>query len=96
MSSVPEFTLGAMSPFERYCYSFYGPRSLYPIEGLTPFQLETACRIRTYHRDWCGGDSFDREAVRDWLLKEFPTLRWRSTDAEITATLYAKGYLEMD
>ena len=63
-----------MSPFERYCCSFYGPKSLYPIKGLTPNQLEIACRYRSYHRDYCLGDSFDREAVRDWLLREFPQL----------------------
>ena len=76
MSPTPEFVTGAMSPFERYCWMFYGPRSLYPIEGLTPHQLEIACRLRSQHRDYCDGDSFDREAVRDWLLKEFPQLSW--------------------
>ena len=77
MSTTPEFVTGAMSPFERYCWSFYGPRSLYPIKGLTPHQLEIACRYRSYHPDYCAGDSFDRETVRDWLLKEFPQLSWR-------------------
>ncbi len=71
---MTDFTFGAMSPFERYCWSFYGPKSLYPIKGLTPNQLEIACRYRSYHREYCLGDSVDREAVRDWLLREFPLL----------------------
>ena len=75
--AAPEFNLEAMSSFERYCWTFYGPRSLYPIEGLTPHMLEIACRHRSQQPNYCDGDSYDREEVRDWLLREFPQLSWR-------------------
>lgn len=64
------------SEFLDYCESFYNPKhpdALYPIEGLTRGELALAtleyldsCNDEI---TWGGGDSLDRERVRDTVLE---------------------------
>ena len=66
--------------FLDYCESFYLPSHpdvLYPIDGLTREELALAvlnyldlCEEGT-HVTWGGGDSLDRERVRDILTDKF-------------------------
>ena len=66
--------------FLDYCESFYLPSHkdvLYPIEGLTREELALAtlnyldlCEEGT-HVTWGGGDSLDRERVRDILVIKY-------------------------
>jgi len=56
--------------FIAYMLTYYGKAGLYPIEGITPKIIKDAiCEIslRSIH-PWSGGDSFDREAIRDYIL----------------------------
>lgn len=56
--------------FIKYMLTFYGKAGLYPIEGITPKIIKDAiCEVslRSIH-PWSGGDSFDREAIRDYIL----------------------------
>ena len=56
--------------FIAYMLTYYGKAGLYPIEGITPKIIKDAiCEIslRSIH-PWAGGDSFDREAIRDYIL----------------------------
>lgn len=63
--------------FRDYVFDFYGPESnLYPIEGLTLAKIEIAiveflkrCSDPADYREWGGGDSVDREWVRDIILE---------------------------
>ena len=64
--------------FLDYCESFYSPEHpdcLYPIQGLTRQELALAtlnvldlCEEGT-HVTWGGGDSLDRERVRDQVIE---------------------------
>ena len=64
--------------FLDYCESFYSPEHpdcLYPIDGLTRQELALAtlnvldlCEEGT-HVTWGGGDSLDRERVRDQVIE---------------------------
>ncbi len=60
-----------MSGFYGYVHSFYGPDGLYPM-GATLADIQGATNM---HIDNVGaafeGDSMDREAVRDILIKAF-------------------------
>jgi hypothetical protein len=60
-----------MSQFYQYVHSFYGKDGLYPM-GVTLRDIEDAT---TQYIDSVGtkfgGDSMDREAVRDILIKDF-------------------------
>jgi hypothetical protein len=51
--------------FIKYFESFYGPKGLYPIEGLTQEQVLLGIALRGKHFE---GDSIDREAIRDIIL----------------------------
>ena len=78
MNNLPEFV--------DYVWSFYNPYSdLYPIKGLEPRHVWSA--LYTYqeriekgdleyvHYNWGGGDSLDRERVRDIILEK-PQFTW--------------------
>ena len=64
--------------FHDYCESFYSPSHpdvLYPIDGLTREELALAvlnyldlCEEGT-HVTWGGGDSLDRERVRNFVIE---------------------------
>ena len=64
--------------FLDYCESFYSPSHpdvLYPIDGLTREELALAtlnyldlCEEGT-HVTWGGGDSLDRERVRNFVIE---------------------------
>ena len=64
--------------FLDYCESFYSPSHpdvLYPIDGLTREELALAtlnyldlCEEDT-HVTWGGGDSLDRERVRNFVIE---------------------------
>ena len=62
--------------FLDYCMDFYNPyNGLYPIDGLTREELALAtlnvldlCEEGT-HVTWGGGDSLDRERVRDQVIE---------------------------
>ena len=68
--------------FLDYCMSFYGDDdALYPIEGLTREELALAtlnyldlCEEGT-HITWGGGDSLDRERVRDLVIERRAVLQ---------------------
>ena len=70
-----------LTEFVDYVWSFYSPKSdLYPIKGLTRLDIFSA--FETYieriekgdleyvHYSWGGGDSLDRERVRDIILEQ--------------------------
>ena len=70
-----------LQEFIDYVLSFYNPQSdLYPIKGLTKLDIFHA--FETYverfekgdleyvHYSWGGGDTLDRERVRDIILEQ--------------------------
>ena len=70
-----------LTEFVEYVWSFYSPNSeLYPIKGLS--RLDIFSEFETYierieqgdleyvHYEWGGGDSLDRERVRDIILEQ--------------------------
>ena len=69
-------TMHNFKQFLDYCESFYLPSHpdvLYPIDGLTRGELAIAtlsyldlCEVGTV--SWGGGDSLDRERVRDFVI----------------------------
>ena len=72
-----------MNEFIDYVWDFYNPNSdLYPIKSLTKEDIFAAFKIyqsrlfNAYFSDnlrysWGGGDSLDRERVRDILIEDF-------------------------
>ena len=66
------------SNFISYVDSFYNAKSgLYPIKGLT-LKMIVAAVYEYYHEcddNWSGGDSLDRERVRDIILED-NNLEW--------------------
>ena len=69
-----------VTEFIEYVWEFYSPNSdLYPIKGLTRMDIYTAYNIyieriekgdlEYVHYSWGGGDSLDRERVRDIILE---------------------------
>ena len=71
----------SLQEFVDYVWAFYNPQSeLYPIKGLTKKDILEA--FNTYierfekgdleyvHYSWGGGDSLDRERVRDIILEK--------------------------
>ena len=73
-----------LKEFLDYCESFYLPSHkdvLYPIEGLTREELALAtlnyldqCEEGT-HVTWGGGDSLDRERVRNFVIERRAVLQ---------------------
>ena len=70
-----------LQEFIDYVWSFYNPQSdLYPIKGLTKLDIFHAFEtyierfekgdIEYVHYSWGGGDSLDRERVRDIILEQ--------------------------
>jgi len=72
-----------MNEFIDYVWDFYNPKSdLYPIKSLTKEDIFAAFKVyqsrlfNAYFSDnlrysWGGGDSLDRERVRDILIEDF-------------------------
>ena len=69
-----------LTEFVEYDWSFYSPKSdLYPIKGLTRLDIFDAFNVYVeriekgdleyVHYSWGGGDSLDRERVRDIILE---------------------------
>ena len=69
-----------LTEFVDYVWSFYSPKSdLYPIKGLTRLDIFDAFNVYVeriekgdleyVHYSWGGGDSLDRERVRDIILE---------------------------
>lgn len=57
--------------FIKYCMSFYGDGGLYPIKGIKPDMIKDAvAELALTGHKFGGGDSFDREQVRDEILKQ--------------------------
>ena len=56
-----------LTTFIDYCWSFYGPDGVYPLQGLTRKNLAHHCRLYSQCSIYCGGDSRDRELVRVML-----------------------------
>ena len=78
--------MSTLDEFIDYVWSFYNEDSdLYPIKDLTRHDiLEAYCvyqnrilkgDLEYVHYNWGGGDSLDRERVRDIIL-ENPNLSW--------------------
>ena len=76
--------MNSLHEFVDYVWSFYNPQSdLYPIKGLTKKDIFDAfnvyvSRIESNNNDlysWGGGDSLDRERVRDIILEK-PQFTW--------------------
>ena len=77
-----------LQEFADYVWSFYSPKSdLYPIKGLTIEDIFHAIEIyferiekgdlEYVHYNWGGGDTLDREHVRDIILEQ-PQFSWSS------------------
>ena len=75
-----------LTEFVEYVWSFYSPKSdLYPIKGLTRLDIFDAFNVYVeriekgdleyVHYSWGGGDSLDRERVRDIILEQ-PQFSW--------------------
>ena len=73
--------MNSLNEFVDYVWSFYGSEDpLYPIEGLTKKDILNAFNVYTdriekgdleyVHYSWGGGDSLDREHVRDIILEQ--------------------------
>jgi len=73
--------MNSLQEFVDYVWSFYNPQSeLYPIKGLTKKDILSAFNtyverfekkdIEHVHYSWGGGDSLDRERVRDIILEK--------------------------
>tara|TARA_B100001996_G_scaffold82382_1_gene60770 strand:+ start:442 stop:684 length:243 start_codon:yes stop_codon:yes gene_type:complete len=73
--------MNSLTEFVDYVWSFYGSEDpLYPIEGLTKKDILNAFNVYTdriekgdleyVHYSWGGGDSLDREHVRDIILEQ--------------------------
>lgn len=63
--------------FVEYVDSFYNPvNGIFPIKGVTIKKITEAIKIYIVQLDakptWGGGDSADREFVRDIILEYFP------------------------
>ena len=74
--------------FVNYVWDFYGADdALYPIKGLTKQDIFDAFNVykdrilkgdlEYVHYSWGGGDSLDRERVRDIILEQ-PQFSWSS------------------
>ena len=82
MDSYTKNTMDNFKEFLDYCESFYSPSHpdvLYPIDGLTREELALAtlnlldlCEVGTLVT-WGGGDSLDRERVRDFVIERRAT-----------------------
>lgn len=62
-----------MENFINYVTSFYGPGGIYDL-GVTKMEIANACRQYVRKIDdnqWGGGDSIDRERVRQILQPEY-------------------------
>ena len=65
---------GEVLDFVEYVYTFYNPETgVFPIKGATVEAITKAVKtyIRGIHQEitWGGGDSVDRERVRDIILQ---------------------------
>ncbi len=78
--------MNSLEEFVDYVWSFYGgDEPLYPIVGLTKDAIVDAYNIyieriekgdlEYVHYSWGGGDSLDRERVRDIILEQ-PQFSW--------------------
>ncbi len=79
--------MNSLTEFVDYVWSFYGSEDpLYPIEGLTKKDILNAFNVYTdriekgdleyVHYSWGGGDSLDREHVRDIILEQPQFIGW--------------------
>ena len=63
-----------LDEFVDYCWQFYAPGEIYGDyfdNNLTKEELVKACKVRMKDtKNWGDGDTFDREAVRDIMLKK--------------------------
>ena len=78
----------SLQEFVNYVWDFYKPHSdLYPIKGLVKQDIYDAFYVykdrilkgdlEYVHYNWGGGDSLDRERVRDIILEQ-PQFSWSS------------------
>jgi len=58
--------------FVQYVRSFYGPGGIYDM-GATDVMIidATIAYLAKEDTNWCDGDSFDRECVRDIMIERF-------------------------
>ena len=80
--------MNSFDEFVDYVWSFYGEHddTLYPIFGLTKKDIVDAFNIyieriekgdlEYVHYSWGGGDSLDRERVRDIILEQPQFISW--------------------
>jgi len=71
-----EKIVSELCEFVEYVYSFYNEKDgVYPIKGLTDRMILTSTekyfQSMNNQITWGGGDSLDRERVRDIILEEF-------------------------
>ena len=69
---------GVNFQFLSYCWAFYGPDGVYPIEGLTLQQMADACAFVEANEpdlSWGGGDTEDRCSACNVLLSTNPELK---------------------
>ena len=65
--------------FHDYIYSFYNDTDgIYPIKNITHSMIDIAIEkyIKDYSNKWGGGDSLDRESVRDIILEDNNNTTW--------------------
>jgi len=60
-----------LDKFVAYCMGFYGKDGIYPIKGIKPEMIRDAVgELALTDHNFGGGDTMDREKVRDVILKE--------------------------
>ena len=58
-----------LTKFINYCMTVYGPKGEFPIKGITPQLISDAVgELAMSDHNFGGGDSVDREKVRDYIL----------------------------
>jgi len=58
--------------FINYVRSFYGPGGIYDMSATDEMIIDATIHYLTLpDTNWCHGDSFDRERVRDIMIDQF-------------------------
>lgn len=60
-----------MTEFYNYVLSFYGENGIYPIGATLDMVMEATAKYLKSPETYFCGDSFDREHVRDIMLKDY-------------------------
>ena len=61
-----------MNHFIKYVHDFYGPKGIFDMNAsIQQIKDSTIKYVTTQPDKWCGGDTFDREQVREILISDY-------------------------